>query len=207
MFIQFTALPNNQFAANTSVVNADLFFSILLGISAALMLAAALFLIRSFTRNLLRSTKAFDRAVDAKQDYASAHYLMAQAALRLGNVERAIKGVEGAKLAAPFDIGVAFQLGLLYYQTADFGRARGEFERAVSLNENYSNARYFLGLIYDRQNEKERAIAEFERVLQLNPGNQEVIKIIANLREGKQALSGIVPPNEAPEKRKETPVR
>ncbi len=155
---------------------------------------------------LEESVQAFGRAADAKQDYALAHFLNAQALLRLGNVESAIKSVESAKLAAPFDIGIAFQLGLLYYQTNDFSHAQAEFERAVSINDNYSNARYFLGLIYDKQGRKNDAIAQFDKIKSLNPGNQEVEKILENLRVGKAALNGIVPPNVAPEKRKETPV-
>lgn len=147
------------------------------------------------------------RAIDVKGDYAPAHFLLAQTAIRAGNIDKAVQSAENAKLAAPFDIGVAFQLGLLYYQKNDLIRARSEFERAVSLNQNYSNARYFLGLIYDRQGEKSRAIEEFENVLSFNPDNQEVQKILANLRSGDNALKGIAPPGEAPDKRKTPPVR
>ena len=102
---------------------------------------------------------------------------------------------------------MAFQLGLLYYQNNNLVRAEAEFARAISLNENYSNARYFLGLIYDRRGEKEKAIAEFEKILIFNPDNQEVETILANLRTKKSALKGIVPPGTPPEKRKEVPVK
>ena len=112
--------------------------------------------------------------------------------------------MEQARQAAPLDIGIAFQLGLLYYQTNDLANAQGEFLRAVSINENYSNARYFLGLIYDRRGEREKAIQEFERIQVFNPDNEEVKKILANLRAGKRALTGIAPP--PPEDRTEPPV-
>ncbi len=151
--------------------------------------------------------KALEKAVEVKPDFALGHFLLAQTALRLGNIKTAIDSVEKAKLAAPLDIGIAFQLGLLYYQTGDLNRAGSEFLRAVSINENYSNARYFLGLIYDRLGDKQKAIAEFQRVAGLNPDNQEVKRILENLTNGKNALEKIVPPAEAPEKRKETPIR
>lgn len=156
---------------------------------------------------LLEASKAFERAIDAKGDFASAHFLAAQALLRLGNVEKAIKSVENAKVSAPFDLGVAFQLGLLYYQTNDMNRARAEFERATAINDNYSNARYFLGLIHDRQGDKTKALEQFMKIEQLNPDNQEIKKIVANLRAGRTALDGIAPPGEVPEKRKEAPVK
>ncbi|MBI2056026.1 MAG: tetratricopeptide repeat protein [Candidatus Sungbacteria bacterium] len=163
--------------------------------------------VREKEQILKDAVSAFERAIDAKGDFASAYFLLAQASLRMGNIEKAIKSVEGAKLAAPFDIGVAFQLGLLYYQTNDLGRARSEFERAVSISDSYSNARYFLGLIYDSQGDKTKAIEQFAKIEQLNPDNQEIKKIAENLRAGKPALDGISPPNEAPEKRKDAPVK
>ncbi|QQG45055.1 MAG: tetratricopeptide repeat protein [Candidatus Sungiibacteriota bacterium] len=152
---------------------------------------------------LRESEQLLKKAVGVKPDFAQAHFLLAQIALRLGDAGSAVKSVEAAKLTAPFDIGIAFQLGLLYYQNNDFDRAEAEFKRALSLNQDYSNARYFLGLIYARRGNKEAAIKEFERVLTFNPNNQEVRKILSNLRGGKRALEGIVPL----ESRKEAPVR
>ncbi len=155
---------------------------------------------------LKEAERTLTKAAEIKPDFAPAHFLLSQVAIRAGDLQSAIRSTENAKLSAPFDVGVAFQLGLLYYQANDLNRAQAEFERAVSINENYSNARYFLGLIYDRKGEKARAIGEFERVLALNPGNQEVIQILVNLREGRGALENIVPPAKPPEERREPPV-
>jgi len=65
------------------------------------------------------------------------------------------------------------------------------------LDKNYSNARYFLGLIYDKEENKEKAIEQFTKIAELNPDNEEVKKILTNLREGKSALEGIAV-NQAP---------
>lgn len=158
-------------------------------------------------QNLEQVATIFQRAIQVKQDYAPAHFLLAQTALRLGNVDAAIQSVENAKTAAPFDIGVAFQLGLLYYQKQDTDRAQAEFERALGINENYSNARYFLGLIYDKKGDHNKAMAEFAKIAALNPDNQEVKRMVDNLTQGKPALDGIVPPLPPPEKRKDAPVK
>lgn len=147
------------------------------------------------------------KSLEVKPDFAPAHFLMSQAAIRAGDLAAAIRSTENAKLTAPFDVGVAFQLGLLYYQAGDFNRAQTEFERAVSFNENYSNARYFLGLIYDRRGDKQKAMEEFRRIAILNPDNVEVQRILNNLGQGRNALENIVPPAEPPEERKEPPVR
>ncbi|MEK7082106.1 MAG: tetratricopeptide repeat protein [Patescibacteria group bacterium] len=157
--------------------------------------------------NLAQIAQVFQKAADLKPDYAPAHFLLAQTHIRLGNLDSAIASVENAKAAAPFDIGIAFQMGLLYYQKQDMDRAAAEFERAISLNENYSNARYFLGLIRDRRGDTKKAIEEFSKIAALNPDNAEVKRILENLNAGLPALDGIVPPLPPPEKRKEAPVR
>ena len=76
----------------------------------------------------------------------------------------------------------------------------------MALNENYSNARYFLGLIYDQKGRKREAIEQFEKIKALNPDNQEIKNILVNLREGRAALGGIVPPAQPPTERTEAPV-
>jgi hypothetical protein len=48
-------------------------------------------------------------------------------------------------------------------------------------------------LIYDKQGAREEAISQFEKIQELNPNNEEVKKILANLRAKKSALEGIIP--------------
>jgi tetratricopeptide (TPR) repeat protein len=94
----------------------------------------------------------------------------------------------------------------LYYQDNNFGSSRLVLEKVVSLNENYANARYFLGLTYDKLGEKDKALEQFKIIARANPDNQEIQKIITNLEKGKAALSNIVPPAVAPEKRENPPL-
>lgn len=143
--------------------------------------------------NLKLARENFDKAISLKSDYAPAHFQIAMIYVRQGKIPEAIQQLEATKGVAPFDVGLAFQLGLLYYNNNQFDKAKGEFEIAVTLNSNYSNARYFLGLIYDREGKKKEAILQFEKIEELNPDNEEVKKILANLRAGKSALEGVVP--------------
>ena len=160
-----------------------------------------------YTEALKQAKAALDEAVRQKPDLADGHFLLAQAALRLGNLQEAIASVERVKLSAPLDIGVAFQLGVLYYQSGNTAKAEEEFKRAVGLNENYSNARYFLGLLYDQKGDKAGAIGEFEKIRTLNPDNQEVKGILTNLKAGRGALELIVPPAKPPGERLDAPVK
>lgn len=155
---------------------------------------------------LKKAEEALQKATDLKPDFTEAHFLLAQVFDAEGNPTEAIKRSEAAALLAQNDIGSLFQLGLLYYKANRLDDSRIVFERAISINDNYSNARYFLGLIYDRQNRKADAITQFEKIVALNPGSAEALQILNNLKAGKSALSSIVPPAPAPEKRNQPPV-
>ncbi len=146
------------------------------------------------TKNLVLAKRNFQKALELKSDYAPAHFQIAMIYIREGEIKEAIEKLEITKLVTPFDIGLAFQLGLLYYNDNQLNLAKAEFGRAVSIDENYSNARYFLGLIYDRQGNRDKAIEQFERIEKLNPDNLEVKTILANLRKALPALEGIQPP-------------
>lgn len=135
----------------------------------------------------------FEKAIELKSDYAPAHFQIAMIHIREDRIPEAIEKLEETKLAAPLDTGLAFQLGLVYYNDGQLTKAKAEFERAVSVDPNYSNARYFLGLILDRQSKKAEAISQFERIQELNPDNEEIKKILANLRAGRPAFEGVVP--------------
>ena len=158
-------------------------------------------------RLMQQAKRSLEASAALKSDYAQAHFLLAQIAIRENNLAEAIKRTEATFQLASNDVGVAFQLGVLYYTAGDFDRAKAAFDRAVALNDNYSNARYFLGLIWDKKGDHNGALSQFQKIAALNPDNEEVKTIIANLESGKPALFGIVPPGTAPEKRKGAPIK
>ena len=147
---------------------------------------------------LAQARLVLEEAIELKPNYAPAHFQIALVYAVQGEEEKAIQKQEELKLFSPNDVGVAFQLGLLYYNKNELQKAALEFEWAIALNPDYSNARYFLGLIYDKQGKKPEAIRQFEKIAELNPKNQEVKKILSNLRQGRKALSGISEPETAP---------
>lgn len=157
--------------------------------------------------NKLDDAKNFlKEAINLKSDYATPHFILSQIEAAGGNLKEAIARTRDAQFLAQNDIGILFQLGLLYYQNQEYDNAKQVFQKTVFINQNYSNARYFLGLIYDREGDKDKAIAEFEKIETLNPDNQEVKKILANLKAGKPALENIAPPAPQPEKRESPPI-
>jgi len=135
-----------------------------------------------------------EKSIELKEDYAPAHYLKAVAYDQQGKTEEAVVRLEEIKNIFPQDIGISFQLGMLYWRKEKLEEAQREFEEVIRLDSDYSNARYMLGLVYDKRGEKEKAKEQFEKVARLNPENQEVIKILENLDRGLPALKGIILP-------------
>lgn len=133
-----------------------------------------------------------NKAIGLKQNYAPAHYLLAVVFDQQGETTKAIEKLEETKKYAPQDTGVLFQTGMLYWRTQQLDKAKENFEEAIKIKPDYSNALYMLGLVYDKEGKKEKALSIFEKVLKLNPENQEVLKIIDNLKNNRPALEGII---------------
>ena len=111
--------------------------------------------------------------------------------VRENKIKDAISKLEETKTYALSDTGLAFQLGLIYRADNQRDKAQAEFERAVALDPNYANARYFLGLLYDEAGEKIKAIEQFQKVVDLNPDNETLKKILEGLKTGRKAADVI----------------
>ncbi len=144
-------------------------------------------------KSIGEAKSSLEKSLELKADYATPRFMMALIYAREGKTQDAIGKMEEAKLYAPSDAGLAFQLGVLCYNDNQLDKARAEFERAIGLNSNYSNARYSLGLVYDKLDKKQMAIEQFEKVAKLNPDNEEVKKILENLKKGGSALKEAAP--------------
>jgi tetratricopeptide (TPR) repeat protein/O-antigen ligase len=140
---------------------------------------------------LLKAEEQLNAAIQLKSDYASARFQMAMVLQAEGKTDEAIKGLEQTKIYAPQDVGLAFQLGLLYYQNEDYQKAQIELERAIGISPNYSDALYFLGLTYSELGQKDKAIEKISKVAALNPDNETIKKVLANIEAGRKPLEGV----------------
>ncbi len=156
--------------------------------------------IRSLTKEATQQEKIelfneaeekFNQAIELKENYAPAYFQLAILNQLKGDSSEMERYLNLAKEAAPLDVNMAFQTGLIYYQLKDWQKAREELERTITLSPGYANALYFLGLVYDQQGEKAKALTVFESLNKTNPENGVVIQVLKNLRAGKKALSGM----------------
>lgn len=158
----------------------------------------------------LDNVKAKDyiiRALQEKNNYTEAIFLLSQIQVSEGNLKDALTSVEAASSIAPNDPVVFFQLGLLRFNAKDYSGAVSAFERSVSLSPGYANAKYFLGLSYEKLRWIKDAIGQFTDLKATNPNNNEVNLILQNLKAGRTPFSSAKPPiDDKPEKRAKLPV-
>lgn len=146
-------------------------------------------------------------ALREKGNYTEAIFLLSQIEAAEGNIKAAISSVKAASDIAPDDATLFFQLGLLLFSDKSFGDAVTALERAVALNPDYANAKYFLGLSYEKLKRDVEAIAQFTDLQKTNPDNKEINLILRNLKAGREPFADAAPPvDAAPEKRPQLPV-
>ncbi len=139
------------------------------------------------TELLASAQSAFIKATELKPNYAQAHYQLALAFQRQGRIDEAITKMESVAAYNQIDVGVLFQLGLLYLQrggSGDVALAQAALERTISLAPSYANAYWFLATVYEAQGDLSRAVQAVEAVMSLEPNNRLVQTRLDRLLQG-----------------------
>lgn len=129
------------------------------------------------------------QAIQAKQNYLDAYYLLAQIEIADKNIKGALDSLTAATVLTPNDPALFFQIGVLKYNAQDFTGAAEALEKAVALTPAYANAKYFLGLSYEILGKHSAAIEQFKDLAAANPDNKEVADILAALQAGKSIFT------------------
>lgn len=125
-------------------------------------------------------------SVNLKRDYIPAILFLAQLEIRLGKAAEALQAAEAAAYFAPNDPAVLLQVGLLRSGTGDIAGSITALSRAIELNPQYANARFFLAAMYARQGNYEAAVAELRTIASFSPENAESVAAdLKALEEGK----------------------
>lgn len=134
--------------------------------------------------NNLDAARAYtEEAIARKRDFTEAFFFLSQLEIATGNVDAAIQSTQATVALEPQNPVRYYQLGVLLGLGKDVAGAAAAFERAVALDQNYSNARYLLALAYDELGRSPEAKDQLRAVLALNPGNAEVENLIKVLDE------------------------
>lgn len=140
------------------------------------------------------------QAITLKQNYTAAIFLLSQLEVRAGNLKEALAAAEAAAYFTPDDQNVLFQLGLLRAANNDTAGAIVALAKAVSVNAEFANARYFLAAAYAKKGDFPKALAELQALAALSEENAKAVAdAMTALSAGKNPfpanlLSGTVEP-------------
>jgi tetratricopeptide (TPR) repeat protein len=126
-----------------------------------------------------------------KPDYLDALLLMSRLELNNENYDESIRYLKKAINFAPNDIGLIFELGLVYYDIKEYDSAIIYFNSILNLVPDFSDARYYLGLSYAYEKEFNQAIKQFEILKDSNFENTSITRIINNIENNIEPLSGV----------------
>ncbi|MFA6100080.1 MAG: tetratricopeptide repeat protein [Patescibacteria group bacterium] len=132
--------------------------------------------------NLDKASEWFNRAIQAKADYAPAHYNLGLVYERQDRTKDAIAKLEQV-VSDSKDVGVAFELALLYYRDNQKDKSMNMFEQIIALSPDYANARWFLSALYEEKGKLDDALAQVMKVQETNKDNQDVEKRITYLKD------------------------
>jgi len=123
-------------------------------------------------------------AIALKQNYTDAIFFLAQLDIAAGNTEAALQATRAVVTLEPQNPVRFFQLGVLQYSDGQVAEAAASLERAVLLNPEYANARYYLALVYDALDRQDDARTQLARILRSNPDNPLVMDLLSRLERG-----------------------
>lgn len=115
------------------------------------------------------------QAITLKRDYTQAIFLLSQLAAQQGRAAEALQAAEAAAYFAPNDPVVLFQVGILRSANRDNQGAIVALSRAVELNPQYANARFFLGVMHALVGNYPAAAEQLEAVAALSPENATAV--------------------------------
>lgn len=133
---------------------------------------------------LVLAEEVLNQALTLKSDYAHAHYYLSATYERQGKLEEAAERLSALTSVVKQDVGLGFELGVLYVKLKESVKARAEFERVLKIAPQYSNALWYLAALEADEGNTQKALELLGRVLELNPGNEMVQSSIATLEAG-----------------------
>lgn len=136
--------------------------------------------------NGLAAEAELTKAISLKRDYTQAIFLLSQLEVQLGKAREALEAAEAAAYFAPNDPVVLFQVGILRSGTGNTQGAIQALSRAVELNPQYANARFFLAVALAANGQLAEAASQLEAVASLSAENAAAVAdYLIGLRAGR----------------------
>lgn len=121
--------------------------------------------------NVVAAEERLLASVSQKRDYIPAILLLSQLKVQTGDAREALEAAEAAAYLAPNDPAVLLSVGLLRLGIGDTPGAIAALTRAVEINTQYANARFFLAAIHANAGRFPEALVELRAVAAMSPEN------------------------------------
>jgi tetratricopeptide (TPR) repeat protein len=118
--------------------------------------------------NWREAEKSFQRAIELKADYPSAHYWYANLLGATGRVKEAIAESELAKELDPLSPLFTSNLGRAYYRARDYDKAIDYLKKVLEEKPNNTSAMYVLAHVYFQKGMYSEAIDLLEKISSTN---------------------------------------
>ncbi len=125
--------------------------------------------------------KQFERAIDLKPNYATAHHWYAEWLLYMGREEEAIREITQAALLDPLSAAILKDMGIILYYTRRYDTAIEEGKKSLELDPGFASAHRLLSLAYGGKGMYVEAIAENQKWGEAGGDHTEVMLGLAQL--------------------------
>jgi tetratricopeptide (TPR) repeat protein len=139
----------------------------------------------------VKAEEAFNKAIELKADYAPARYNLSLTLDSEGKLKEAITKMEEVVPLSPKDVGVGFQLGLMYFRDGRKDDAVNLMEAVVRFAPNFANARWYLAAMYEDKGDVpnlDKAIEQLKKILENNQDNDLVKRKLDELNQKKAGI-------------------
>lgn len=131
---------------------------------------------------LRKAEQAAKAAIELKNDLPDSYIVLSRIYEKWGKLSEARVVLEKGTEILPNNTDMRYELGRVIFNQKEFSAAEAVFNQVVKLVPNHANARYSLGLVALQKNDRTKALAEFERTLEIVGTNEELRKIIDDLK-------------------------
>lgn len=138
--------------------------------------------------NTEKARTALADALSKKPNYVDALFLLSQVEVGAGNTDVAVTAARSIVSIESQNPARHFQLGSLLFSTKDYDGAYLALTNAISLDQNFANARYLLALTYLQKGDRDSALKELRTVQTTNSENSELATLIGKIESGEVSM-------------------
>jgi TolB-like protein/Tfp pilus assembly protein PilF len=125
-------------------------------------------LLDTFECRLERAISDFERAIQLKPNYATAHHWLMFGRLSLGHLDQAIEEGKRALKLDPLSPIINADFAWTYFCARRFDKAERQARKTLEIDPQFFLAHYYLGQVLQFKGHLSEAIAEFQKAVDLN---------------------------------------